>query len=212
MDQENKENYLNSSPWEQFKKRIPWLLLLMVSATFTGMIITAFESALAAQVVLMAYVPMLMGTGGNSGSQTSATVIRALSLQEAKFSDLPKVLWKELRTAILCGGVLAVACFGKIWLVDRLLLGNTQITLMVDGVVCLALLVTVVAAKIVGAMLPMLAKRMKLDPAVMASPFITTIVDALSLLVYFLFARFLLNLCQTGTIIFSKIGYFLITR
>lgn len=194
MDQENKENYLNSSPWEQFKKRIPWLLLLMVSATFTGMIITAFESALAAQVVLMAYVPMLMGTGGNSGSQTSATVIRALSLQEAKVSDLPKVLWKELRTAILCGGVLAVACFGKIWLVDRLLLGNTQITLMVDGVVCLALLVTVVAAKIVGAMLPMLAKRMKLDPAVMASPFITTIVDALSLLVYFLFARFLLNL------------------
>ena len=194
MDQENKENYLNSSPWEQFKKRIPWLLLLMVSATFTGMIITAFESALAAQVVLMAYVPMLMGTGGNSGSQTSATVIRALSLQEAKFSELPKVLWKELRTAILCGGVLAVACFGKIWLVDRLLLGNTQITLMVDGVVCLALLVTVVAAKIVGAMLPMLAKRMKLDPAVMASPFITTIVDALSLLLYFLFARFLLNL------------------
>ena len=194
MDQENKENYLNSSPWEQFKKRIPWLLLLMVSATFTGMIITAFESALAAQVVLMAYVPMLMGTGGNSGSQTSATVIRALSLQEAKFSDLPKVLWKELRTAILCGGVLAVACFGKIWLVDRLLLGNTQITLMVDGVVCLALLVTVVAAKIVGAALPMLAKRMKLDPAVMASPFITTIVDALSLLVYFLFARALLKL------------------
>ena len=187
MDQENKENYLNSSPWEQFKKRIPWLLLLMVSATFTGMIITAFESALAAQVVLM-------GTGGNSGSQTSATVIRTLSLQEAKFSDLPKVLWKEIRTSILCGVALAVVCFGKIWLVDRLLLGNDQITLMVDVVVCLALLVTVVAAKIVGAVLPMLAKRMKLDPAVMASPFITTIVDALSLLVYFLFARALLKL------------------
>ena len=194
MDQENKENYLNSSPWEQFKKRIPWLLLLMVSATFTGMIITAFESALAAQVVLVAYVPMLMGTGGNSGSQTSATVIRSLSLQEAKFSDLPKVLWKEIRTSILCGVALAVVCFIKIWLVDRLLLGNDQITLMVDVVVCLALLVTVVAAKIVGAALPMLAKRMKLDPAVMASPFITTIVDALSLLVYFLFARALLKL------------------
>lgn len=194
MDQENKENYLNSSPWEQFKKRIPWLLLLMVSATFTGMIITAFESALAAQVVLVAYVPMLMGTGGNSGSQTSATVIRSLSLQEAKFSDLPKVLWKEIRTSILCGVALAAVCFIKIWLVDRLLLGNDQITLMVDVVVCLALLVTVVAAKIVGAALPMLAKRMKLDPAVMASPFITTIVDALSLLVYFLFARALLKL------------------
>ena len=194
MDQENKENYLNSSPWEQFKKRIPWLLLLMVSATFTGMIITAFESALAAQVVLVAYVPMLMGTGGNSGSQTSATVIRSLSLQEAKFSDLPKVLWKEIRTSILCGVALAAVCFIKIWLVDRLLLGNDQITLMVDVVVCLALLVTVVAAKIVGAALPMLAKRMKLDPAVMASPFITTIVDALSLLVYFLFARAWLKL------------------
>ena len=194
MDQENKENYLNSSPWEQFKKRIPWLLLLMVSATFTGMIITAFESALAAQVVLVAYVPMLMGTGGNSGSQTSATVIRSLSLQEAKFSDLPKVLWKEIRTSILCGVALAAVCFIKIWLVDRLLLVNDQITLMVDVVVCLALLVTVVAAKIVGAALPMLAKRMKLDPAVMASPFITTIVDALSLLVYFLFARALLKL------------------
>ena len=193
MDREKKENYLDSSPWEQFKKRIPWLLLLMVSATFTGMIITAFEESLAAQVVLMAYVPMLMGTGGNSGSQTSATVIRALSLKEAKFSDLPRVLWKELRTALLCGGALAVVCFVKIWLVDRLLLGNPQITLGIDAVVCLALLVTVVVAKIVGAGLPMIAKRLGLDPAVMASPFITTIVDALSLLVYFLFARLLLK-------------------
>ena len=194
MQKENNGNYLESSPREQFKKRIPWLLLLMVSATFTGMIITAFEESLAAQVVLMAYVPMLMGTGGNSGSQTSATVIRALSLGEANFTDLPKVIWKELRTALLCGGVLAAVCFAKIWLVDRLLLGNTQITLMVDAVVCLALLVTVVAAKIVGAALPMVAKRLKLDPAVMASPFITTIVDALSLLVYFLFAGVLLKL------------------
>ncbi len=194
MEEEKGRPYLKSSPWELFRKRIPWLLLLMVSATFTGAIISAFEDALAAQVVLMAFIPMLMGTGGNSGSQTSATVIRALSLNEAKVSDLPKVLWKELRTALLCGGVLAAVCFAKIWLVDRLLFGNDQITLMVDAVVSLALLVTVVAAKIMGAVLPMLAKRLKLDPAVMASPFITTIVDALSLLVYFLFARFLLQI------------------
>ena len=190
----SERTYLKSSAWALFKSRIPWLLLLMVSATFTGMIITSFEDALAAQVALTAFIPMLMGTGGNSGSQSSVMVIRALSLDELKFSDLPKVLWKELRTSILCGIVLAVVCFGKIWLVDRLLLGNDQITLMVDAVVCLALLVTVVAAKVVGAVLPMLAKRIKLDPAVMASPFITTIVDALSLLVYFLIARMLLKI------------------
>ena len=190
----SERTYLKSSAWALFKSRIPWLLLLMVSATFTGMIITSFEGALAAQVALTAFIPMLMGTGGNSGSQSSVMVIRALSLDELKFSDLPKVLWKELRTSILCGIALAVVCFGKIWLVDRMLLGNHQITLMVDAVVCLALLVTVVAAKVVGAVLPMLAKRIKLDPAVMASPFITTIVDALSLLVYFLIARMLLKI------------------
>ena len=190
----SERTYLKNTPWALFKSRIPWLLLLMVSATFTGMIITAFEGALAAQVALTAFIPMLMGTGGNSGSQSSVTVIRALSLDELSFFDLPKVLWKELRTSILCGIALAVVCFVKIWLVDRLLLGNPQITLGIDAVVCLALLVTVVAAKIVGAGLPMVAKRLGLDPAVMASPFITTIVDALSLLVYFLFARLLLNL------------------
>ena len=194
MDKETQRPYLNTSPWKLFRKRTPWLMLLMVSATFTGGIISAFEDALASRVALMAFIPMLMGTGGNSGSQVSATVIRALSLDELKFSDLPKVLWKELRTSILCGIALAVVCFGKIWLVDRLLLGNDQITWMVDAVVCLALLVTVVAAKVVGAVLPMLAKRIKLDPAVMASPFITTIVDALSLLVYFLIARMLLKI------------------
>lgn len=191
---EKKEDYLSSAPGEQFKKRIPWLLLLMVSATFTGMIITAFEQQLAARVALTAFIPMLMGTGGNSGSQTSATVIRALSLDEVNASHLPRVLWKELRTALLCGGTLAVFCFVKVWLIDRLLLGNPQITLGINTVVCLALLVTVVAAKILGAALPMAAKRMGLDPAVMASPFITTIVDTLSLLVYFLFARFLLKI------------------
>ncbi len=190
----SEKTYLKSSVWELFRNRIPWLMLLMVSATFTGMIITAFEGALAAQVALTAFIPMLMGTGGNSGSQSSVTVIRALSLGELKFSDLPQVLWKEIRTSVLCGVILAAVCFGKIWLVDRLLLGNGDITLMVDLVVCLALLVTVIFAKLVGAVLPMAAKAVKLDPAVMASPFITTIVDALSLLVYFLFAHTLLHL------------------
>ncbi len=188
----SENTYLRSSVWELFKNRIPWLLLLMVSATFTGMIITSFESALAAQVALTAFIPMLMGTGGNSGSQSSVTVIRSLSLGELKFADLPRVLWKEIRTSVLCGVVLAVVCFGKIWLVDRMLLGNEDITWLIDAVVCLALLVTVVTAKIVGAVLPMVAKVIKLDPAVMASPFITTIVDALSLLVYFLFAKAML--------------------
>jgi len=185
--------YLKSSAWELFKNRIPWLLLLMVSATFTGMIITSFEGALAAQVALTAYIPMLMGTGGNSGSQSSVTIIRALSLGELRFSDLLSVIWKEIRTAVLCGVVLAAVCFLKIWLVDDLLLGHSGIDMMVNAVVCLALLVTVLAAKIVGALLPMAAKALKLDPAVMASPFITSIVDALSLLVYFLFAKLLLG-------------------
>lgn len=185
--------YLKSSPFDLFKNRIPWLMLMMVSATFTGLIITSFEDALAAQVALTAFIPMLMDTGGNSGSQSSVTVIRALSLGELKFRDLGIVLWKELRTAVLCGLALAAVCFAKIWLVDKLLLGNNNITLMVDMVVCLTLLVTVFTAKMVGCVLPMLAKAIHLDPAVMASPFITTIVDALSLLVYFLFAKTLLG-------------------
>ena len=190
----SEKTYMKSSAFELFKNRIPWLLLLMVSATFTGLIITSFEDSLAAQVALTAFIPMLMGTGGNSGSQSSVTIIRALSLDEVRFADLLSVLWKELRTAVLCAVSLAVVCFGKIWLVDRLLFNNPDITFMVDLVVCLALAVTVVLAKVVGAMLPMCAKAMKLDPAVMASPFITTIVDALSLLVYFLFARSLLGI------------------
>ena len=189
----SEKTYLRSAPWELFKNRIPWLLLLMVSATFTGMIITSFEGALAAQVALTAFIPMLMGTGGNSGSQSSVTVIRSLSLGELELRDLPRVIWKEISTAVLCGLALAIVCFGKIWLVDRMLLGNEDITLMVDAVVCLALFVTVLLAKLVGAVLPLLAKAIKLDPAVMASPFITSIVDALSLLVYFLFARLLLG-------------------
>ena len=189
----SEKTYLKSSSWELFRNRIPWLLLLMVSATFTGMIINSFESALAAQVALTAFIPMLMGTGGNSGSQSSVTIIRALSLDELRFADLPRVILKEILTAVLCGVALSVVCFVKIWLVDRLLLGNEAITLLVDAVVCLALLVTVLLAKIVGAALPMVAKAVKLDPAVMASPFITSIVDALSLLVYFMFAKMLLG-------------------
>ena len=185
--------YLKSSPFELFKNRIPWLMLMMVSATFTGLIMTAFEDALAAQIALSAFIPMLMGTGGNSGSQSSVTVIRGLSLGELEFRDVGEVLWKEIRTALMCGIALAAVCFAKIWLVDKLLFGNQNITLMVDLVVCLALAVTVVVAKMVGCMLPIGAKAIKLDPAVMASPFISTIVDALSLLVYFLFAKMLLG-------------------
>jgi len=190
----SEKTYLKSSVWELFKNRIPWLMLLMVSATFTGMIITGFEDALAAQVALTAFIPMLMGTGGNSGSQSSVTIIRALSLGELEFADLPRVIWKEIRTAVICGLVLAVVCFAKIWLVDKWLLGNQDITLMVDAVVCVALFVTVLLAKIVGAVLPLAAKALKLDPAVMASPFITSVVDALSLLVYFMAAKMLLNI------------------
>ena len=189
----SEKTYLRSTSFDLFKNRIPWLMLLMVSSTFTGIIITAFEGALAAQVALTAFIPMLMGTGGNSGSQSSVTVIRALSLDELKFADIGRVIWKELRTAILCGVALAVVCFLKIWLVDRLLMQNPDITLMVDTVVCLALAVTVVIAKIVGGVLPLAAKALGADPAVMASPFITTIVDAVSLLVYFLFANALLG-------------------
>ena len=188
----SEKTYLRSTPWDLFKHRIPWLLLLMVSATFTGMIITGFESALAAQVVLTAFIPMLMDTGGNSGSQASVTVIRALSLGELDLSDLPRVVWKEIQTAVLCGVALATLCFAKIMVFDRLVLGNSDITVMTAFVVCLTMAVTVLVAKIVGCTLPLVAKKMGFDPAVMASPFITTIVDALSLLVYFGIANALL--------------------
>ena len=190
----SEKSYLKSTPFDLYKHRIPWLMLLMVSATFTGMIISSFESALALLPALTAFIPMLMDTGGNCGSQSSVTIIRSLSLDELEFSDLLTVLWKEVRTALLCGLTLAALCFGKVLLVDRLLMGNTSISLSVDLVICLALGVTVVIAKIVGCSLPLLAKKLGFDPAVMASPFITTIVDALSLLVYFLFAKTILGL------------------
>ena len=188
----SEKTYLRSTPWDLFKHRIPWLMLLMVSATFTGMIITGFESKLAAQVVLTAFIPMLMDTGGNSGSQASVTVIRALSLGELELRDLPRVVWKEIQTAVLCGVALAALCFAKIMLFDRLLLGNTDITALTAFVVCATMAVMVLVAKVVGCTLPMVAKKLGFDPAVMASPFITTIVDALSLLVYFGIASALL--------------------
>ena len=188
----SEKTYLRSTSWDLFKHRIPWLALLMVSATFTGMIITGFESALAAQVVLTAFIPMLMDTGGNSGSQASVTIIRALSLGELDFADTPKVIWKEIKTAVLCGVALATLCFVKIMLVDRMLLGNEDITTITALVVCFTMVITVLIAKLVGCSLPLAAKKVGFDPAVMASPFITTIVDALSLLVYFGIASALL--------------------
>ena len=186
------KTYLKASPFNLFKHRIGWLMLLMVSATFTGMIITNFESALAVQVVLTAFIPMLMDTGGNSGSQSSVTIIRSLSLGELDFSDLGSIIWKEIRTALLCGITLAAVCFAKLMLIDRLLLRNSEVTLMVATVVCTTMALTVLVAKIVGCSLPLFAKKLGFDPAVMASPFITTIVDALSLLVPFVIATAIL--------------------
>ena len=179
------KSYMRSGVLQIWKQRIPWLLLLMISATFTGIIITSFENALAAQVALVGFIPMLMDTGGNSGSQSSVTIIRGLSLEEIEFTDLFQVVWKEIRVAVLCGLCLALACYAKIMLIDRMLMGNDAVTPAIALIVCLTLAVTVLMAKTVGCTLPILAKKIGFDPAVMASPFITTIVDALSLLVYF---------------------------
>ena len=186
--------YLKTGVFETWRSRIPWLMLLMLSATFTGIIITKFESALAACVVLTSFIPMLSGTGGNSGSQSSTAVIRALSLDEIEFSDMAAVVWKEIRVAVLCGVCLACANFVKMMVVDRWLMNNPAVTPMVALVVCLTLVFTVLCAKVVGCTLPMAAEKIGIDPAVMASPFITTIVDALSLLIYFFFATHLLTL------------------
>ncbi len=185
--------YLKTGVFETWRSRIPWLMLLMLSATFTGIIITKFESALAACVVLTSFIPMLSGTGGNSGSQSSVAIIRALSLDEIDFSDLIAVVWKESRVAVLCGVCLACANFVKMMVVDRWLMNNPAVTPMVALVVCLTLVFTVLCAKVVGCTLPMAAEKIGIDPAVMASPFITTIVDALSLLIYFFFATQLLG-------------------
>ncbi len=179
--------YLKIGVIETWKQRIPWLLILMVSATFTGIIISNFEDALKAQLVLSAFIPMLMDTAGNSGSQASVTIIRGLSLEEIMFKDIFTILWKEFRVSLLCGITLGAANFIKMLLIDR-------VGILIAAVVCITLVITVVFAKLVGCTLPVLAKKIGFDPAVMASPFITTIVDALSLLVYFFTASMLLGI------------------
>ena len=184
----SEKTYLKTGIFSTFKQRIPWLLLLMISATFTSMIITNFEeylSSLVGGAVLIAFIPMLTYTGGNAGGQASVTIIRGLALGDIELRDWFRVLWKEIRVAVICGVTLAACNFVKLLLVDRLLLGNTGVNLSVDTVVCLTLIAAVLIAKIVGCLLPLLAKRLGFDPAVMASPFITTIVDALALLAYF---------------------------
>ena len=186
--------FLKTSVFEIFKTRIPWLLILMLSSTFTGIIISSFETALEKLVVLTAFIPMIMGTGGNSGSQASVTVIRGLSLGEVEIKDVMKVLWKELRVSILCGVVIAFATFLKVYFIDGFVMGTEDVSLMVSAVVALTLCITVIAAKLIGCVLPLLAKKLGFDPAVMASPFITTLVDAISLLVYFGIAKAFLSI------------------
>lgn len=179
--------YLKVGVFETFCKRIPWLLILMLSATVTGTIITHYESALAQLVMLTAFIPLLMNTGGNAGSQSSVSIIRGLSLGELRMGNILRILWKEFRISLLCGMTLAAVVFGKTILIDRA-------TPMIALVIALTVLTTVILAKLVGASLPILAKRIGLDPAVMASPFITTIVDAVALLIYFGFASLLLGI------------------
>ena len=179
--------YDKTGVFETVKARIPWLLLLMISATFTGKIISSFENSLAIMPVLTAFIPMLMDTGGNAGGQASVSIIRALSLNDIEFKDIFKVVWKEFRVALLCSVILAICNFGKLLVIDR-------VTPVVASVVCLTLLATVVIAKFIGCTLPMVAKKIGFDPAVMASPFITTIVDACSLLLYFFIATTILGI------------------
>lgn len=190
----NEKPYLKTGIFETWKSRITWLLFLMISATFTSMILNAFEDKLSALIVLTSFVPMLTGTSGNSGGQASAVIIRALSLKEINFKDIFKVIWKEFRVGVLCGITLATANFVKIWFVDRTLLGMSAITIQVDLVISLTLIIEIIFAKMVGCVFPILAEKMKLDPAVISSPFITTVMDALSLLIYFWLATMILHI------------------
>lgn len=184
--------YLKTSVLSLFVSRVPWLLLLMLSSTLSGAILSGFEAALPAVLVL--FVPMIMGTGGNSGGQSSVTVTRSISLSEVEFSDLYRVFWKELRVGILCGASLGLVTFGKVMLIDKLLLGYSAVSVTVAVAVSLSLALTIIAAKMIGAILPLLAKKVGLDPAVMASPLITTLVDAVSLVVYFFVAKSIMGL------------------
>ncbi|MBQ8545837.1 MAG: magnesium transporter [Clostridia bacterium] len=184
--------YLATSPFEIWRKRVPWLILLMLSATLTSLVITSFEGKLVSMgsTVLIAFIPMIMGSGGNAGGQTSVTIIRGLALEEIKMGDIFRILFKELRVSLLCGATLALATFVKMITIDWLILNNIKVetfpeAALISFVVSLTLLVTIIASKLVGCILPVLAKRIGFDPAVMASPFITTIVDVLSLLIYF---------------------------
>ncbi len=190
----SEHTYLLTTVWDIWKQRIPWLILMMLTATFTGLIISHFEEGLAKSVALVGFIPMLMGTAGNGGSQSSVTIIRSLSLGDLEFSDLPRVLWKEGRVSLLCGVALGAASFVKLLAVDRMLFQNPSVTVGVSAVVALTLMASVFFAKLVGCALPMLAKKVGFDPAVMAAPFITTIVDALCLIVYFGVATAVLGL------------------
>ncbi len=171
--------YFQTSVWQTFLARIPWLLFLMISATFTSIIITRFEDALSASIILTGAIPMLMDTGGNCGGQASVTIIRSLSLEDVEFKDILKVIWKEIRVGVMCGLALAIVNFGKMMIFQR------DGGILMIGVISLALFCAVVMAKLIGCILPMLAYKIGFDPAVMSSPFITTIVDALTLLIYF---------------------------
>ncbi len=178
----NEKPYLKQSVWSIWKARIPWLLLLMISATFTSMIISGYEKRITKiSTVLIAFVPMLMGTAGNAGGQSSVTVIRALSLNEIEFKDIFRIIWKELRASFFLALTVAVVCFAKMMLIDNL---YNKILIMEALVVSIVLFLTIIMAKLIGCILPLLAKKIKLDPAVMASPFITTVIDALSLIIY----------------------------
>ena len=185
--------YSRTSAWDMWKRRVPWLMFLMLSATFTSMIINSFEDALAVQAVLIGFIPMLMGTGGNSGAQASTAVIRSISLGDTEPEDVGRVIWKEFRVAILCGVTLAAVNFGKMLLVDRLLLHNDGVTLTVAAVVSLSIVLIVMFAKVVGSVLPIAAEKLGVDPAVMANPLISTITDAVSLLIYFEIAKLMIS-------------------
>lgn len=185
--------YSRTSAWDMWKRRVPWLMFLMLSATFTSMIINSFEDALAVQAVLIGFIPMLMGTGGNSGAQASTAVIRSISLGDIEPEDVGRVIWKEFRVAILCGVTLAAVNFGKMLLVDRLLLHNDGVTLTVAAVVSLSIVLIVMFAKVVGSVLPIAAEKLGVDPAVMANPLISTITDAVSLLIYFEIAKLMIS-------------------
>lgn len=183
----SENTYLKTGIFETFKSRIPWLMFLMISATFTGMIISNFEAKLTQCIALVAFIPMLMGTGGNSGSQSSVSVIRALSLGDVDFKDIFKVIWKEFRVSVMVGVVLSVINFVKLYLVDYLLLHtfDNDIVILEMLTICITLVFVVIVAKIVGSVLPIIAQKIGLDPTVMASPLVTTILDAVSLLIYF---------------------------